>query len=129
MLGAMRAMLSRPFLLYVVLEGAAVALTALMPGTPYYADTGTGSLGSALIFDLVLAFGLLRRSLLAWGLIVFLDVVWVGFVGATVVTDFGSPTINVKAVLVIALVVGQLVLLFSSGLQPVRGRRRRLSVG
>jgi hypothetical protein len=91
---------------YVAVQAAAVSMIALVPGLPDYGE-GRQYLGGAVIIDLLLAYGLYRRSRFAWGASVVLA--WFGlFIYSLAML---SDKLQPKFVGVILLVVVQLALL------------------
>ena len=105
---------------YVAVQADAVAMIALVPGLPDYGE-GRQYLGGAVIIDLLLAYGLYRRSRFAWGASVVLA--WFGLLlySLAMLSDELQP----KFVGVILLVAVQLVLLHSE-LRPPRAPAERL---
>jgi hypothetical protein len=70
-----------PLLLIAVwatVEAATILWTALVPGNPFYADSGTGSLGQAVFISVVLVFFVGVGSRLAWWLAIFFATLGVG---------------------------------------------------
>ena len=62
-----------PFTRYAVLSAAIVAVTAWVPGAPFYADEGSGSAEGAIIVTVLVLAGLLTRARLSWYVAAALD--------------------------------------------------------
>jgi hypothetical protein len=57
--------------IWSVLEAANIAAVAILPGNPFYADSGVGSLGQAVVFTALLVLFVALGSRLAWWLAIF----------------------------------------------------------
>jgi hypothetical protein len=107
---------------YLGVQAAAVSTIALAPGLPDYGE-GRQYLGGAVIVDLLVAYGLYKRSRLGWGA----SVVLASF--GLLLYSFAMPTsdeLRPKYVGVILLVAVQLALLFSRELRPPPASSERL---
>jgi hypothetical protein len=61
--------------LWTLLESATIAWTALLWGDPFYADSGVGSLGGAILVTGILVVLVARASRIAWWFAIFSDTV------------------------------------------------------
>ena len=102
------------FAVYLAVEAAAVSVIALVPGLPDYGQ-GRQYLGGAVIVDLLLAYGLYRRSRSVWGVSVVLESFGLLLYSFAMLT---SGELQPKYVGVILLVAVQVALLFSRELRP-----------
>jgi hypothetical protein len=59
--------------IWSLLEAGIIAWTALLPGSPFYADSGNGSLGQAVFITSIVAIFLFLGSRLAWWFAIFFD--------------------------------------------------------
>jgi hypothetical protein len=105
---------------YVAAQAAAVSMIALVPGLPDYGE-GQQYLGGAVIIDLLLAYGLYKRSRFAWGASAVLA--WFGLIiySLAMLSDELQP----KFIGVILLVAVQLALLHRE-LRPPPAASERL---
>jgi len=81
-----------PFVLIAVwslLEAAYIAAIAILPGNPFYADSGMGSLGQAVFFTVLLVLFVALGSRLAWWLAIFSATVGVALPIASLLAGFG----------------------------------------
>ena len=85
------------------LEAATIAWTALVPGVPFYSESGTGSLGQAVFVTVVLVIFVGVGSRLAWWLAIFSTTVGVslGVVGGLV--EFGVKPVGFVLLQALAL--------------------------
>jgi hypothetical protein len=95
-----------PLLLIAVwslLEAATIAWTALVPGAPFYSNSGIGSLGQSVFFTAVLVVFVSVGSRLAWWLAIFSTTVGVslGVVGGLI--EFGAKPVGFVLLQALAL--------------------------
>jgi hypothetical protein len=120
----MPTMYRQALLAYVSLEVAAIAATLLLPGNPFYAGDGAGSLGTAVVVVVLLTFGLAYRRRLAWTLAMFVALLGAAMLTLLVVADLPTPT--AKALLLLAVYSCQVALLVSPGVDAARSGRGRI---
>ena len=111
-------------LAYVSLELAAIAATLLLPGNPFYAGDGAGSLGSAVAVAFLLTLGLAYRRRLAWTLAMFVALLGAALLTLLVAPDL--PTPSAKALLLLAVYACEVAVLASPGFDAVRSGRSRI---
>jgi hypothetical protein len=105
--------------IWALLEAAVIACTAILPGGPFYADYGMGSLGQAVSVTALLVLFVALGSRVAWWLAVFSSTV--GFPIAVLLVNF-----SVKPILVALIASASLWLIWSSSIETyvhARGRR------
>ena len=107
---------------YLGVQAAAVSTIAFVPGLPDYGE-GRQYLGGAVIVDLLVAYGLYRRSRLAWGASAVLASFGLLLYSFAMLTSDGPQP---KYAGVILLVAVQFALLFSRELRPAPGSPERL---
>lgn len=61
--------------IWSLLEAATIALVATLPGDPFYAESGMGSLGQAVVVTAVLMLFVLVGSRIGWYVAIFSDTV------------------------------------------------------
>jgi hypothetical protein len=108
---------------YLGVQAAAVSTIALVPGLPDYGERRQ-YLGGAVIVDLLLAYGLYRRSRVVWSasaLLVLFGLLLYSFAMLT------SNELQPKYVGVILLAAARFALLFSRELRPPPASSERLS--
>ena len=102
---------------YLALEAVTEATIAWVPGFPNFGEHQQ-YLGSAVIIDLLLAYGLYRRSRLAWGASVGLTAFGLLLYAFEALAMLASVELDPKFVAVVLLVAAQLGLLYTRKLRP-----------
>src|SRR3954447_7463848 len=108
--------------IYFAVQAAAVATIALGPGLPDFGEHRQ-YLGSAMIIDLLLAYGLYRRSRFAWSASVVLTLFGLMLYSLAMLT---IAELQPKFVGVGLLMAAQLTLLYSHKLRPPLASLRRV---
>jgi hypothetical protein len=109
--------------IWALLESAAIVCTAVLPGDPFYADSGMGSLGQAVFVTALLVVFVALGSRVAWWLGIFSSTVGVGLPIAVLLVD-----LSVKPILVALIEAAALWLIWSGSIETyVHARRRRVT--
>jgi hypothetical protein len=110
--------------IWALLEAAMIAAIAILPGSPFYADSGTGSLGQAVFFTVPVVFFVALGSRLAWWIAIFSATVSVALPIASLLAE---P--SWKPFVVTPLAAAALWLIWSGSIENYvkSGRRPRIA--
>jgi hypothetical protein len=108
--------------LYVVFSALTIVWTATIDGSPHFADGGNGSLGQAILIEVLIVAFLVRHSRVAWAIALFFSAFGAGMSPVVVAID---PTQNVVKPLVLTLLyLAMLTVLMTPSVQKwVRNER------
>lgn len=111
--------------LWATLEAATIVWTALVPGGPWYSQSGAGSLGGAIFWTLLIVLFVAVGNRFGWWLAIVSDTVGIGF---GVVAGIYDPGIGAFGVAV--LQAAALWLIWSPSIETYvkSGLRSRLTV-
>jgi hypothetical protein len=98
--------------IWALLDAVTIGVIRLLPGNPFYADTGMGSLGQALLFSALLVLFVALGSRLAWYLAIFSATV--GLALPIVVLLMG---VQIKPIIVAVLSAAALWLIWSGSIE------------
>jgi hypothetical protein len=109
----MRDSSAAPFAHYAVLSAAIVAVTAWVPGTPFYADEGAGSAEGAIVVTALVLAGLLTRARLSWYVAAALDGVGLAVFASVFLLELANGLDALKPLALTLLAALQIAVLFS----------------
>jgi hypothetical protein len=119
----MRVSAVSPFVRYALLSCVIVAVTAWVPGTPYYADEGSGSAGLAVVVTVLVLAGLLTRARLSWYLAAVLDGIGLAVYASVVLLEMADGFDALKPLGLTLLAALQIAVLFSQDFDDWLRRR------
>lgn len=106
--------------IWALLDAATMVVIRQLPGDPFYADTGTGSLEQAMLVSALLVLFVALGSRFAWYLAIFSATVYVAL--SIVVLLMG---VQIKPVVVAILSAAALWLVWSGSIETYVKTRRR----
>jgi hypothetical protein len=109
----MRDSSAAPFAHYAVLSASIVAVTAWVPGTPFYADEGAGSAEGAIVVTALVLAGLLTRARLSWYVAAALDGVGLAVFASVFLLELANGMDALKPLALTLLAALQIAVLFS----------------
>jgi hypothetical protein len=109
----MSASSAAPFTRYAVLSAAIVAVTAWVPGAPFYADEGSASAEGAIIVTVLVLAGLLTRARLSWYVAAVLDGVSLAVFASVFLLELANGWDAFKPLALTLLAALQIAVLFS----------------
>jgi hypothetical protein len=115
--------LASPFLRYALLSAAIIAVTAGVPGVPFYADEGPGTIDGAIIATCLVLAALLTRARLSWYIAAALDGVGLAWFGAAALLQLAHGVGALKPLALTGLAALQIGVLFSQGFDDWLRRR------
>jgi hypothetical protein len=117
-----------PFVRYAALSAAIIAVTAAVPGTPYYADEGSGTLQAAVVVTVLVLAALLTRARLSWYIAAVLDGLGLVLFAALYLRELPGGWDAFKPLALTLLAALQIAVLFSQGFDDWLRRRTVASV-
>jgi hypothetical protein len=102
-----------PFVRYAVLSAIILAVTAWVPGSPYYADEGSGSAESAIVVTTLVLAGLLTRARLSWYVAAAVDGLGLVVFGSVFLLEVPNGSEAFKPLALTLLAALQIAVLFS----------------
>lgn len=112
-----------PFVRYALLSCVIVAVTAWVPGTPYYADEGSGSAELAVVVTALVLAGLLTRARLSWYLAAVLDGIGLAVYASVVLLEIADGFDAFKPLALTLLAALQIAVLLSQDFDDWLRRR------
>ena len=106
-----------------MLSFAIIAVTAAVPGIPYYADDGSGTIGSAVIVTVLVLAALLTRARLSWYIAAAIDGVGLVLFAALFLRELAGGWDAFKPLALTLLAALQIGVLFSRGFDDWMRRR------
>ena len=117
----MSALIRTPIARYVVVSSLLIAVVALVPGMPFYAEDGVGTLGGAVLIEVFVVAGLVLGSRVAWYVATFIAV---GGVAFSCVAVLNSGGVGPKSYVVLLLYAVLALVLFSGEFENADRRRQ-----
>jgi hypothetical protein len=112
-----------PFVQYALLSAAILAVTAWVPGLPYYADEGSGSADTSVVVTVLVLAGLLTRARLSWYVAGVLDGFGLVVFGGVFLLQIPNGWDAFKPLALTLLAALQIGVLFSRGFDDWLRRR------
>jgi hypothetical protein len=119
----MRVAPTSPFVRYAAISAGIIAVTAWVPGVPYYADDGAGAAQTAVVVTALALAGLLTRARLAWYVAATLDAIGLAVFGAVFLLEVADGFDAFKPLALTLLAGLQIGVLFSQGFDDWLRRR------
>jgi hypothetical protein len=119
----MRNSTASPFVRYALLSAVIVAVTAWVPGVPYYADEGSGTAEIAIVVTALVLAGLLTKARLSWYVAAVLDGIGLAIYASVFLLEIPHGWDAFKALALTLLAALQIAVLLSQGFDDWLRRR------
>ena len=112
-----------PFLRYAFLSAVIIAVIAAVPGVPYYADEGSGSLDVAVVATVLVLAALLTGARLSWYVAAVVDGIGLVLFASLYLRELPGGWDAFKPLALTGLAALQIAVLFSQGFDDWLRRR------